>query len=267
MKQVSKNTHKGRGVRTKFMKLFFILMTISIICFASYFSFIKIFEKSQLNISTDTVPKNIIENDELDNIQLVEERKKLQHKECLDANYVDQILLISTINASLENGNDISQIVNKLNSMYLSDSKLKELVARLNLYNLLKIENYYQLNKQFQDLYGRLIMSVTSDESTQNWFHKYFYKMISIRKIGPRAIKGGGVDGLLAQAKVALDNGDLQQTFDLFNSMPEAQKNIAGEWLLKLHNFVQIQNTVNVIYELVISPQYRSKFSMVCSND
>jgi len=144
---------------------------------------------------------------------------------------------------------------------------LKELVAQLNSYNFLKIDNYYMLNQEFQNLYDQLIMSIALDETSSNWFYKYFHRIISVRKIGQRAIEGGGIDGLLAQAKVAMDNNNLQHALYLINSMPETQKNIASSWLVKLNNFVQIQDIVSKMYDLVIAPQYRSKFSMVCRDD
>jgi hypothetical protein len=123
------------------------------------------------------------------------------------------------------------------------------------------------LNQEFQNLYDQLIMSIALDETSSNWFYKYFHRIISVRKIGQRAIEGGGIDGLLAQAKVAMDNNNLQHALYLINSMPETQKNIASSWLVKLNNFVQIQDIVSKMYDLVIAPQYRSKFSMVCRDD
>ncbi len=267
MKQTDKDTQKKNGFFAKLVKSFFILIVICMLCFVSYFAFIRISAKHQEATPIISESQNIIEVLKLDKVQSVEPEKNIQPKECLDVAYVDQLLLINAINNGLRTDVDISQMVSKLNSMDLSDQGLKALVAQLNSYNLSKIDSYYHLNQEFQSLYNKLIMSITSNDAAQGWFCKYFNKMIFVRKIGHRAIEGGGADGLLAQAKAALDNGDLQQTFDLTNSMPDMQKNIASEWLFKLHNLVQIQNTVNGMCDLVITPQYRSKFFMVCSND
>ena len=263
MKQTDKDTQKKSGFFVKLVKSLFILMVICAICFASYFAFIKYHE----NAPSIPESQNIIKVVKLADIQPDEPEKNIQPKECLEVVYVDQLLLISAINDGLRAGTDIVPMVSKLSSMDLSDQELKALVVQLNSYNLSKIENYYHLNQEFQSLYNKLIMSITSNTEAQSWFYKYCNKMISIRKIGHRAIDGGGVDGLLANAKAALDNGDLQQTFDLISSMPDVQKNIAGEWLSRLHNLVHIQNTVNGMHDLVVASQYRSKFSMVCSND
>ncbi len=263
MKPVNENIQKKSNMRAKLVKFFFLIVIISIL----YFAFIKISEKNQLSTPIDHVSQDIVKNYEPDNPKLVKDKTNIKFKEYVDANYVDLLLLISNTNLSLKNNADIAQMIEKLNSMNLYDSKLKELVAQLNSYNFLKIDNYYTLNQQFQSLYDQLIMSIALDEISNNWLYKYFHKIISIRKIGQRAIEGGGIDSLLAQAKAAMDNDNLQQALYLINSMPEVQKNIASEWLAKLNNFVQIQDIVNKMYDLVTTPQYRSKFSMVCSDD
>jgi hypothetical protein len=263
MKPVNENMQKKSNMGAKLMKLFFLIVIIFIL----YFVFIKISEKKQLNTQIDHVSQDIVKNYELDNHEIVKNKTNIIIKECVDTNYVDLLLLISNTNFSLKNNVEIVQMIEKLNSMNLYDSKLKELVAQLNSYNFLKIDNYYMLNQEFQNLYDQLIMSIALDETSSNWFYKYFHRIISVRKIGQRAIEGGGIDGLLAQAKVAMDNNNLQHALYLINSMPETQKNIASSWLVKLNNFVQIQDIVSKMYDLVIAPQYRSKFSMVCRDD
>ncbi len=278
MNKLNQVEHNKNGMRKRILKAIYIFALVFFVCLTVYFSFLRkltestVAESGQSSSSYLEAVKDVFLKKAMvaDDVALVKNDdiavKTVITKKCVDAVYVEQLLLISDLSNEFQTGADIAPTVSKISAMDFSDLKLKELVSQIGMYDL-RLQSYYYFRNQFEGLYRRLIVSLPSEVAINDWFYKYLYKMISIRKVGERALNDGGFEARLEQVKIALDNGDLQQAFDLMNSMPEAQKEIAGEWLLKLGNFLHVKSLINEMYSLVTASQYRNEFLMVCSND
>lgn len=278
MNKLNQVEHNKNGMRKRILKAIYIFALVFLICLAVYFSFLRkltestVADSGQSSSSYLEAVKDVFLKKAMvaDDVALVKNDdiavKTVITKKCVDVVYVEQLLLISDLINEFQTGADIAPTVSKISAMDFSDLKLKELVSQIGMYDL-RLQSYYYFRNQFEGLYRRLIVSLPSEVAINDWFYKYLYKMISIRKVGERALNDGGFESQLEQVKIALDNGDLQQAFDLMNSMPEPQKEIAGEWLLKLGNFLHVKSLINEMYSLVTASQYRNQFLMVCSND
>ena len=60
---------------------------------------------------------------------------------------------------------------------------------------------------------------------------------------------------------------NLMTLMSIINSMPDAQKSMAKTWLGDATNKLQIQTTIDEMYDIVAGSEYRNNFSRVCKND
>ncbi|HYN38976.1 MAG TPA: uroporphyrinogen-III synthase [Rhodospirillales bacterium] len=77
--------------------------------------------------------------------------------------------------------------------------------------------------------------------------------LVSVRRTGPAAIAGGGVDGILARAETALAGGDLPTAVDALRGLTGAPAQAAADWLALARTRLEAERSLAILQQRAIA--------------
>jgi len=187
--------------------------------------------------------------------QVVTKKPETQSCNCKD--YAEILSYVVNLKQKFDKGESFQKEIVLLSLATKNDPNITKYLGLLDPYAESGVPNLSSLVSEFNDIQDEIIIASRLTEEAKNWKYKLlqlFSKFIFVKKVGARALRGGGIDMTIEKVKVVLQEEDLLSAIDELKTItnPNTEK-LVSIWVQHAQDNLEAGRQVNELYEFIFT--------------
>jgi len=162
------------------------------------------------------------------------------------ASFISNFIMLQE---KISTGRGFNKEISELSSFNITDNNIKNKLQQLSLFSEEGIPTFINLRDEFYTMSDEIIRAYQLENETNQLRKKalrFFQELIFIKKVGQRAIKEGGIEGIIQNIKNSLENEEILEAILEAEKITNIKvKNMVDSWIQDSRNYLKLQE----IYE------------------
>lgn len=176
--------------------------------------------------------------------------------------FVNNLLVLQE---KIMNGRGFDKEVNELKNLKIIEPSIKNILEELSIFSEVGVPNFFNLRDQFYSMSDDII-KIYQLENESNKIRKrmlkFFQELIFIKKVGERAIKKGGIEGIVQNIKNLLENEQIPEAILEVKKITNIKvKDMVDSWSSDCKKYLELQELYENFKKQILEKMTCSSFS------